>query len=323
MTECKKIKLSVIIPVMNEEENIPELVQRITNSARLITEDYELIFVDDGSSDKTLKKLVTFSDEDIRIRYISFSRNFGHQVAVCAGLDHCSGDAVVIIDGDLQDPPELIPELWEKYIQGYKVVYARRIDRKGESVFKKATARWFYRILNRITDIDIPLDTGDFRLIDRQVVEELRKMPEPDKFLRGQIAWIGFKQTFVEFSRDPRKAGKTGYTFRKMLRLALNGITGFSNSPLRFVTNAGMAVSLIAFLIILYALYSHLFLKTTISGWTSLMISMMFLGGIQLIAIGIIGEYISRINNSVRNRQLYIIDKTNCPGVGLNHYSSD
>jgi len=308
MNTQKPLILSVVIPVMNEEENMPELVRRLTLAAAEVTEDYELIFVDDGSSDGTLEMLCNYSDQEERIKYLSFSRNFGHQVAVMAGLDHCRGEAVVIIDGDLQDPPELIPELYAKYKEGYKVVYGRRSERKGETPFKKGTARMFYRLLNRITDIEIPLDTGDFRLIDKAVVEGLKRMPEPNKFLRGQIAWIGYKQTSVYYSRDSRKAGKTNYTLRKMLRLALDGITGFSNAPLRFVANAGIAVSAIAFLIILYSLYAHLILQQTISGWTSLMISIMFIGGIQLIAIGIIGTYISRINAAVRNRPLYIID---------------
>jgi polyisoprenyl-phosphate glycosyltransferase len=311
MEQSRTTTLSVVIPVMNEQQTIPELVQRLKASVEQITDRYELIFVNDGSSDGTLSAIRHLSESDERIRYISFSRNFGHQVAVSAGLDHAFGDAVVIIDGDLQDPPELIPELWAKYREGYQVVYARRSERKGESLFKKATASGFYRILNRITDIDIPLDTGDFRLIDRKIAQHLRSMPEPNKFLRGQIAWLGYRQTFVEFSRDPRKAGKTGYPLKKMLRFALDGITGFSNAPLKFVTNAGILVSLIAFLVILYALYSHLILHITISGWTSLIISMMFIGGIQLIAIGIIGEYISRINNTVRNRPLYIVEDTN------------
>ncbi|MFO7723278.1 MAG: glycosyltransferase family 2 protein [Bacteroidales bacterium] len=311
MKQSRKAALSVVIPVMNEEKNIPELIQRLRTSAEEITTDYELIFVNDGSRDATLAAIQSFALQDPRIRYISFSRNFGHQIAVSAGLDHAFGDAVVIIDGDLQDPPELIPKLYAKYLEGYQVVYARRSERKGETIFKKITAKWFYRTLNRITEIEIPLDTGDFRLIDKKIADHLRGMPEPNKFLRGQIAWLGYRQTFVEFSRDPRKAGKTGYPLKKMLRFALDGITGFSNAPLRFVTNAGIIVSILAFLIILYALYSHLILHQTISGWTSLIISMMFIGGIQLIAIGIIGEYISRINTSVRNRPLYIIEDSN------------
>ena len=199
--------------------------------------------------------------KDKRVKYISFSRNFGHQVAVSAGLDHCQSKAVVIIDGDLQDPPELIPSLYAKYQEGFEVVYARRLKRKGETWFKLLTAKLFYRLMKRITSIDLPLDVGDFRIIDQKIVECLRQMPEQHKFLRGQIAWLGFRQAFVEYERDSRKAGKTGYPLKKMVRFALDGITAFSNSPLRLVTNLGIFIPLLSFLIILYALYSHFVLQ--------------------------------------------------------------
>ncbi len=304
-------EISVIIPVYNEQEILDELYKRLTKAVSGITSDYELIFVNDGSRDLSLSKLMELADHDEKVYYINFSRNFGHQLAVTAGLDHCHGKAVVIIDADLQDPPELIPEMYAKHREGYEVVYARRTKRKGEGWFKKASARMFYRILRGMTSIDIPLDTGDFRLIDRRIVEQLKQMPEQNKFLRGQIAWMGFRQTFVEFEREARKYGKTGYSLGKMLRFALDGITGFSDKPLRFVTNVGLLVSSIAFIIIIYAVISHFFLHQTITGWTSLIISSMFIGGIQLVSIGIIGEYISRINTNVRNRPLYIIEKTN------------
>ncbi len=304
-------EISVVIPVFNEQEILDELYDRLTRTVGSITSDYELIFVNDGSRDLSLSKIMALAGQDEKVYYINFSRNFGHQLAVTAGLDHCRGRAVVIIDADLQDPPELIPEMYAKYREGYEVVYARRTGRKGESWFKKASARMFYRMLRRMTSIEIPLDTGDFRLIDRRIVEQLKLMPEQNKFLRGQIAWMGFRQTFVEFERDARKYGKTGYPFGKMLRFALDGITGFSDKPLRFVTNVGILVSSIAFIIIIYAVISHFFLHCTITGWTSLIISSMFIGGIQLVSIGIIGEYISRINTNVRNRPLYIIEKTN------------
>ena len=227
-------------------------------------------------------------------------------------MDATKGKAVVIIDGDLQDPPELIIDLFKKYQEGYDVVYAKRKERKGESVFKKVTAKLFYRTLKRITAIDIPLDTGDFRLIDRKVVNYLNQMPEQNKFLRGQIAWLGFKQTEVLFNRDTRKYGKTGYTLGKMLRFAMDGITSFSDKPLELVTKLGFTISFVSFIIILYAIYSHFILDRTITGWTSLIISSMFIGGVQLISIGIIGEYISRINKNVQKRPLYIIENTNC-----------
>lgn len=304
-------EISVVVPLYNEEKGLPELYKRLTDSLRQVTGNYELIFVNDGSKDNTLALLVDFSNTDKNVKYISFSRNFGHQVAICSGLDFAKGDAVVIIDGDLQDPPELIPELYKKYKEGYKVVYAKRKSRKGETFYKKTTATVFYRLLKNITSIDIPLDTGDFRLIDKKVVEQLRQMPEKSKFLRGQIAWLGFKQTSVEFERDARKYGNTDFTTPKMFRFALDGITGFSDFPLRLATWLGLVVSGIAFIIILYALYSKFMYAVVVSGWTSIIISTTFLGGIQLLTIGIIGEYIHRINTETRNRPLYIIEDSN------------
>ncbi len=312
MTESNNgIDISIIIPVYNEQEAIPELYERIKNSVSEITFNYEMIFVNDGSKDNSLIKLLQLTKIDNRVFYINFSRNFGHQIAVSAGLDFCRGKAVVIIDGDLQDPPELIPELYKKYKEGFDVVYAKRLERKGESFFKKFSAKLFYRLLKKITSINIPLDTGDFRLIDRKVVDYLKQMPEQNRFLRGQIAWLGFNQTEVLFRRDERKYGKTGYSFNKMCRFAMDGITSFSDAPLSLVTKLGFTISLFSFLIILYALYSHFVLDKTISGWTSIIISSMLIGGVQLISIGIIGEYISRINKNVLNRPLYIVENTN------------
>jgi dolichol-phosphate mannosyltransferase len=306
----KKI-LSIVVPIYNEEENIPILYERLKKAANAVTSNHELIFVNDGSKDASFMELMKLAEHDHHVFYINFSRNFGHQIAVTAGLDYSQGEAVVIIDGDLQDPPELIPELYAKYKEGFEVVYAQRLKRKGESWFKKLTAKWFYRILRKMTRINIPVDTGDFRLIDRKVVECLKKMPEQNKFLRGQIAWIGFRQTAVFFERHERIHGKTNYPFSKMLKLALDGITSFSDKPLAFVTRAGLLISIFSFLIILYAIFSHFVLDRTVSGWTSLIISSMFIGGIQLLSIGIIGEYINRINKNVLNRPLYIVGKTN------------
>ena len=309
-----KIDISIVVPIYNEEKNIPILYERLKTAANAISSNHELIFVNDGSKDASFFELMKLAEKDKRVFYINFSRNFGHQIAVTAGLDYSKGDAVVIIDGDLQDPPELIPELYAKHKEGYEVVYAQRIKRKGESWFKKMSAKWFYRILRKVTHIEIPVDTGDFRLIDRKVVECLKQMPEQNKFLRGQIAWIGFNQTAVHFERQERIHGKTNYPFSKMLKLALDGITSFSDKPLAFVTRAGLFISLVSFLIILYAVFSHFVLDRTIQGWTSLIISSMFIGGIQLISIGIIGEYISRINKNILNRPLYIVGKTNIEG---------
>jgi len=311
MKKKNLLELSVVIPIFNEEETIPELVERLSLASEKITLDYELIFVNDGSKDASLLKLKAYSKKNSNINYISFSRNFGHQIAVTAGLDFAKGETLIIIDGDLQDPPELIPEMYAKSKEGYDVVYAKRASRKGESVFKKITATLFYRILSAITSVDIPLDTGDFRLLNRKVVNQLKQMPEKNKFLRGQIAWLGFRQTHVIFERDERKYGATGYSFRKMLKFALDGITSFSDVPLRLVRDVGFVVSIFAFVVILYAIFSHFVLKQTITGWSSLIISSMFIGGIQLFAIGIIGEYISRINTNLLNRPLYIINESN------------
>ncbi|WP_207434045.1 glycosyltransferase family 2 protein [Sabulibacter ruber] len=308
------IDLSVVVPIYNEEQIIPELYERLQHTVSQITPHYELIFVNDGSKDSSLLQLVALSKQAPNVYYINFSRNFGHQIAVTAGLDASRGKAVVIIDGDLQDPPELILDLYKTYQQGFEVVYAKRAERKGESLFKKATAKLFYRAMRALTNINIPLDTGDFRLIDRKVVDYLKLMPEQNKFLRGQIAWLGFRQTQVEFSRDQRKYGKTGYPLSKMFKFAMDGITSFSDQPLLFVSRLGFTISLISFAVILYAIYSHYILHQTITGWTSLIISSMFIGGVQLISVGIIGEYISRINKNVLNRPLYIIENSN-----LNH----
>lgn len=305
--------LSVIVPCYNEEANVQRLYDRLSAVMAALAKPYELIFVNDGSRDRTMELIRALAEKDARVRFICLSRNFGHQIAVTAGLDASLGQRIAIIDADLQDPPELIGEMMAKMDEGYEVVYARRRQRKGDSWLKKFTARIFYRILARITSVEIPVDTGDFRLIDRKIVEVLKKMPEQQKYLRGQIAWAGFRQTYVEFDRDGRAGGKTGYTVSKMLRLAMDGITSFSDFPLRFATMAGFVVSGLSFLIILYALISYFILGDTVRGWTSMLVSVMFIGGIQLIAIGIIGEYISRLSANVRNRPLYIVMDSNIP----------
>lgn len=303
--------ISVIIPVFNEEKNIALLHQRLTEVIQKITSDYELLFINDGSRDNTLQLVKNISTTDPHVKYINFSRNFGHQVAVTAGLDYSRGNTVVIIDADLQDPPELIMEMYSKMREGYDVVYAKRKSRKGETFMKKLTARVFYRLLQRITSVNIPVDTGDFRIVSRKIVNVLKQMPEQQKYLRGQIAWAGYRQTFIEYERRERHAGQTGWPYRKMIRFALDGITSFSNFPLKFATVSGIIVFIISFLLILYALYSRLISKEFVAGWTSLMLVVLFIGGIQLLSIGIIGEYISRISANVRNRPLYIIEETN------------
>jgi len=305
------MEISIVVPLYNEEKNIRLMHDRLVSSILKITSNFEIIYVNDGSNDNSFLELLKLSNEDERVKYINFSRNFGHQIAVTAGLEYSKGAAVVIIDGDLQDPPEVIPEMYALYKEGFEVVYGQRLIRKGESFFKKITAKYFYRILKKITNINIPVDTGDFRLIDRKIVNDLKNMPEQNKFLRGQIAWLGYRQTSIFFERDERKFGETGYPFSKMLKFALDGITGFSDVPLQFVTKTGIFISFISFLVILYAIFSHFILERTITGWTSLIISSMFIGGVQLISVGIIGEYISRINKNVQNRPLYIVSETN------------
>ncbi len=301
------MQLSIIIPIYNEEPNIHTLYNRLKKVLNSITPLHEFIFVNDGSKDNSIHLIKGLAQQDPTVKYINFSRNFGHQIAVTAGLDYCIGESVVIIDADLQDPPELIVEMYQKMQEGYEVVYAKRRSRKGESFLKKFTAKMFYRTLGSLTSISIPVDTGDFRIIHKQIVEVLKKMPEQQKFIRGQISWIGFNQTYVEYDRDERQGGETGYTYKKMIKLALDGITSFSNAPLKFATFSGFLVSGIAFFIMLYALYSRFILKDYVAGWTSLILSVMFIGGIQLISIGIIGEYISRISTNIRNRPLYIV----------------
>lgn len=306
----RHVALSIVVPVYNEELIIEELVQRMAAAAQSITPDYEVIFVNDGSRDGSLLKLKAACAGNPKLHYIAFSRNFGHQIAITAGMDYAKGDAIVTIDGDLQDPPELIKEMYAEYQAGFKVVYAKRRARKGETFFKRFTAKAFYRILARLVSFDIPLDVGDFRLISRDVLEYLKQMKEYDKYLRGQIAWLGFKSTYVLFDRDERKFGKTNYPFKKMLRLAFNGITAFSDSPLKWATSLGFIVCAISFLIGVYALCSYFIWHNAVKGWASLIISVTFLGGVQLLSIGIIGEYIARIISNVRQRPLYVVDST-------------
>lgn len=304
--------LSIIIPIYNEEGNILKLIERlklVVDKIQLSSVEY--IFVNDGSKDSSLLMIKELAKNNKEIKYIDLSRNFGHQIAVTAGIDHSQGDAVVIIDADLQDPPELIPQLYAKLKSGFEVVYAKRKSRQGESFVKKFTARMFYRILRKMTSINIPVDTGDFRIMDKKIVEVLKKMPEQQKFLRGQISWVGFKQTYVEYDREERLIGTTGYTYKKMIRLALDGITSFSNFPLKIVTIAGFVVSAISFFVALYALYSRFVSKDYLPGWPSLILAILFIGGIQLIGIGIIGEYISRMSANIRNRPLYISRESN------------
>jgi polyisoprenyl-phosphate glycosyltransferase len=303
--------LAVIIPVYNEETNLEELYKRMLVSVQQLKMSYEFIFVNDGSTDRSLEIIKNLNQLDLNVKYINFSRNFGQQVAVSAGIDHAIAKYIAIIDADLQDPPEALLPLYSRLNEGFDVVYARRRKRKGESFLKKITAKSFYRILRGITSIDIPVDTGDFRIMKGKVAEVLRKMPEQQKFIRGQIAWTGFRQGYIEYDRDSRGGGKTGYSYGKMMHFAKDGITSFSDFPMKLVTWSGFFVAFIAFLVAIYSLYSKFVLGGAVPGWASLMISLLFLGGVQLISLGIIGEYIGRIASNIRNRPLYIIEDTN------------
>jgi len=308
----KSLDISIVLPVFNEEKNLVQLYQELAEVIKNAgIKTHEIIFINDGSTDDSLTVIKEIVTKDRNVKYIDLSRNFGQQIALSAGIEKVSGKFIVIMDSDMQDPPEVIIDLYNKAKEGYDVVYAKRKQRKGESVFKRLTANLFYRILRSITRCNIPVDAGDFRIISAKVANILKQMPEQHKFLRGQVAWIGLKQTSVEFDRDPRKSGKTGYSISKMLRFAVDGITAFSDFPLKLATFLGFFVSIISFILMLWALYQRLIAQQYVQGWTSLILSVLFLGGITLIAIGIIGEYIGRIGSNIRNRPLYIINETN------------
>lgn len=303
--------ISLIIPMYFEEEVTVECYKRLTRvMSKIQGYDYELIFVDDGSTDKTLEILEQIANIDNKVKVISFSRNFGHQAAVSCGIDYAKGEALVIIDADLQDPPELIPNMIELWEQGYEVVYGKRRKRKGETRFKLTTAKMFYRILDNLSEVHIPKDTGDFRLIDKKVADVLRNMSEHNRFLRGLVAWSGFKQIPLDYVRDERFAGETKYPLKKMLRFAVDGIVSFSSKPLKLIIGLGIFSVIIAFFIMIYALTSFIFSNiNTAPGWTSIIITITFLGGVQLISIGMLGEYIARIYDESKNRPLYIVSK--------------
>jgi glycosyltransferase involved in cell wall biosynthesis len=298
---------SIVAPIYNEYDNIPELYRRVSDVMNSTGENWELVLVDDGSTDGSTERIRELAARDKRVRQVIFARNFGHQIAVTAGLDYSRGQAIVIIDADLQDPPEVILELTKKWKEGYEVVYAVRTEREGETWFKKVTAALFYRVIFRITDVKIPLDTGDFRLLDRKVVNVMNQMRERHRFLRGMASWVGFKQIGVEYKRQARLSGVTKYPFSKMLKLALNAITGFSYFPLQVATYigflaAGIAIVSIPIVAILRMTGSHFF-----EGQTTTLISVLFLGGVQLISLGILGEYVGRIYDEVKGRPLYVV----------------
>lgn len=301
------ITYSIIAPIYNEIDNIPELYRRVKDVMASTREPWELILVDDGSTDGSTDKIRELAKLDKQVRPVIFARNFGHQIAITAGWDYARGDAVVIIDADLQDPPEVILELAKKWKEGYEVIYAVRAEREGESFFKLWTASLFYRIIYRITDVEIPLDTGDFRLMDRKVVDVMKSMRERHRFPRGMSAWVGFKQIGVKYKRAARFAGETKYPFKKMLRLALNAVTSFSYFPLQVATYIGFIAAGIAILAIPIVIYMRMTGSQAFFGQATTLISVLFLGGVQLISLGILGEYIGRLYDEAKGRPLYIV----------------
>lgn len=306
----KSVLLSIVIPCFNEAPVIGETYRRLKMlSAQLVDIETELIFVDDGSQDSTRELLRHFAIEDKQVRVIGFARNFGHQIAVSAGINIAKGNAVVLIDADLQDPPEVILQMIEKWREGYDVIYGVRTERPGESTFKLSTSRAFYRILDRLSDVPIPRDTGDFRLMSRRVVDVIRDMPERNRFIRGMVSWVGFRQVPLHYRREERFAGVTKYPLKKMLRFAKDGILSFSSKPLQLATRLGMFSAIFSLLITVYAVILRLFTDIWVPGWTILIVSVTFFGGVQLVCVGILGEYIGRIYDQVRQRPLYVVDE--------------
>jgi dolichol-phosphate mannosyltransferase len=305
----EKVVLSIVVPVFNEEAVLPETYRRLTAVMEKLKEPYELLFVNDGSKDKSGVILEELAQKDRRVRVVHFARNFGHQAAITAGMDYARGEAVVVIDADLQDPPEVILEMVAKWREGYEVVYGKRIKREGETFFKRFTASLFYRFLQRMTNVDIPLDTGDFRLLDQKVVEIMRLLREKNRFVRGLVSWVGFRQIALPYVREKRFAGETKYPLRKMLKLAWDGITAFSDKPLKVASYIGFTLSLLSFIYLLVVLIGKLFGQSTVPGWASIVVINLFFNGVILIILGVMGEYIGRIYDEAKNRPLYIVEK--------------
>ena len=299
---------SIVIPAYNEEAVLNTTYQRLT-SALAPLESYELIFVNDGSHDKTAQIIFRFVESDERVRLLNFSRNFGHQAAITAGMDYARGNAVVIIDADLQDPPEVILEMVRLWKQGYEVVYGKRKERHGETAFKKTTAKLYYRFLNRMTHVEIPIDTGDFRLLDHKVCEAMKTMREKNRYVRGLVSWVGFKQIAVEYVRDERHAGETKYPLSKMLKFAMDGITAFSYRPLKLATSIGFLISAASFIYLVVIIFQRLFTDTAITGWASTLAVILLSQGIVLMILGLMGEYIGRIYEEIKDRPLYIVSE--------------
>lgn len=301
-------RVSIVIPCFNEEDVLPVTIERLLAiSHNALDYEFEYIFVDDGSTDRTLQLLRSLANRDSRVRVLTFARNFGQQIAFTAGIDVASGDSVVLIDADLQDPPEVVLQMLNKWEEGFDVVYGERQSRTCDTYFKRVSASVFYRFLNQMSDVPIPNDTGDFRLISRPVVEALKAMPEKHRFVRGMVAWAGFRQIALSYERDARKAGISKYPFKKMFRFASDAIISFSTKPLRVATNIGLLASLLSVIGIFYVFAQRVFTSTWVEGWTALMITVLFFGGVQLISLGVIGEYLGRVYEESKDRPLYIV----------------
>ena len=298
---------SVVIPAYNEEEVIRESYKRLTAVMESMQESYELIFVSDGSRDRTDHIIAEIVREDTRVRLISFTRNFGHMPAITAGMEYAKGSAIIIIDADLQDPPEVLPDMAALWKEGYDVVYGKRKERKGESFFKEWSAKLFYRFINSMVPIDLPVDTGEFRLIDRKVCDAVNRLGEKHRYMRGLVSWVGFRQVAYEYVRVERFAGVTKYPLRKMLSFAMDAITAFSYKPLKLATSLGFTISLFSFIYMLIILWQWLFTDTTITGWASTVSLILFTQGIVLMILGLMGEYIGRIFEEIKNRPVYIV----------------
>ena len=311
---------SVVIPAYNEQEVIAETYRRLTVVMAGMAEPYELVFVNDGSKDQTAQIIAGFCEKDPSVRLVNFTRNFGHMPAISAGMENARGRAVFIIDADLQDPPEVFPEMAAKWKEGYHVVYGKRLKRKGESWFKKLSARAFYRLLQSMTSVDLPLDTGEFRLIDRKVCDAVNRLPEKNRYIRGLVSWVGFKQIPVEYVREERFAGVTKYPLRKMVAFAMDALTSFSYKPLKLATMLGFFISFISFVYLLVTLYLRLFTDRAIAGWASTMGVLLLTQGVILMIMGLMGEYIGRIYSEIKGRPCYIIQEiigqSEEPGTG-------
>jgi len=306
----KSVKtISILIPAYNEQEVLEKLYVRLALLADSNTRyNFEFLFVNDGSRDATLELIQNYAEIDRRVAYVSFSRNFGKEIAMIAGLDHIGGDAVVIIDADLQDPPELIPQMIEYWEQGYDDVYAKRRSREGESWFKRYTSKLFYRVLQRVSDVPIQRDTGDFRLLDRRAIEALKQFRESQRYTKGMFSWIGFNKKEMLYDRDPRVAGVTKWNYWKLVNFAIDGITSFTTAPLRLSTYAGVIISVLAFVYLVYLVIRTVVMGSDLAGYASTMAVILFLGGVQLLSLGIIGEYIGRIFNETKQRPLYFVE---------------